>query len=119
MLGTGPTNIKVTVEASVPNPLNAIDMYSVVNSTSTSANIITRNGTSVPLATNLSASEYLTTSVAYTMPHTNTGGDYFELLFYAGDVTVNQRQQVEGYLAHKWGLVANLPATHPYKKLRT
>jgi len=25
------------------------------------------------------------------------------------------RQAVEGYLAHKWGLTANLPATHPFK----
>jgi hypothetical protein len=26
-----------------------------------------------------------------------------------------QRQQIEGYLAWKWGLVAKLPATHPFK----
>ena len=25
------------------------------------------------------------------------------------------RQKLEGYLAHKWGLTANLPAGHPYK----
>ena len=25
------------------------------------------------------------------------------------------RQKIEGYLAHKWGLTANLPAGHPYK----
>jgi hypothetical protein len=25
------------------------------------------------------------------------------------------RQKVEGYLAHKWGLTANLPSDHPYK----
>lgn len=25
------------------------------------------------------------------------------------------RQRIEGYLAHKWGLTANLPAAHPYK----
>ena len=30
----------------------------------------------------------------------------------ADDVT---RQKLEGYLAHKWGLTANLPADHPYK----
>ena len=26
-----------------------------------------------------------------------------------------ERQQVEGYLAHKWGLIATLPEEHPYK----
>ena len=30
----------------------------------------------------------------------------------ANDLT---RQKLEGYLAHKWGLTANLPADHPYK----
>jgi hypothetical protein len=30
-------------------------------------------------------------------------------------VSTNTRQQMEGYLAHKWGLTANLPADHPYK----
>jgi uncharacterized repeat protein (TIGR02543 family) len=33
--------------------------------------------------------------------------------------TVNQatREQIEGYLAHKWALTANLPALHPYKSI--
>ena len=25
------------------------------------------------------------------------------------------RQKLEGYLAHKWGLIANLPSGHPFK----
>ena len=29
--------------------------------------------------------------------------------------TQEQRQRIEGYLAHTWGLTANLPAGHPYK----
>ena len=29
--------------------------------------------------------------------------------------SVDTRQRIEGYLAHKWGLTANLPADHPYK----
>jgi hypothetical protein len=27
----------------------------------------------------------------------------------------SRRQPIEGYLAHKWGLTANLPAAHPFK----
>jgi hypothetical protein len=27
------------------------------------------------------------------------------------------RDVVEGYLAHKWGLTASLPANHPYKNI--
>jgi hypothetical protein len=30
-------------------------------------------------------------------------------------ITTNTRQRIEGYLAHKWGLTANLPNDHPYK----
>jgi hypothetical protein len=30
-------------------------------------------------------------------------------------VLSSTRQKVEGYLAHKWGLTANLPSEHPYK----
>ena len=31
------------------------------------------------------------------------------------DTTDETRQKIEGYLAHKWGLTANLPVDHPYK----
>jgi len=37
-----------------------------------------------------------------------------EVLHYNAVLTTNQRQQVEGYLAQKWGLSKNLPQTHPY-----
>jgi hypothetical protein len=30
-------------------------------------------------------------------------------------LSTDNRQRIEGYLAHKWGLTANLPAGHPYK----
>ena len=35
-----------------------------------------------------------------------------ELIIYARTLTANERQQVEGYLAKKWGIT--LPTTHPY-----
>ena len=41
--------------------------------------------------------------------------DVSEYLFVAGLISTNDRQRVEGYLAHKWGLTANLPSDHPYK----
>ena len=36
------------------------------------------------------------------------------IVLYEAISTVN-RQKTEGYLAHKWGLTANLPNDHPYK----
>jgi hypothetical protein len=41
-----------------------------------------------------------------------------EVLAYNRQLDLAERQQVEGYLANKWGLQANLPATHPFRTLR-
>jgi hypothetical protein len=38
-----------------------------------------------------------------------------EIIVLDGLFTGLLREQIEGYLAHKWGLTANLPAGHPYK----
>ena len=45
------------------------------------------------------------------------GGQYqiYELILYNAYLDTTQRQKVEGYLAWKWGLQANLQAGHPYK----
>jgi len=36
-----------------------------------------------------------------------------ELIVYNSSLSTSQRQQVEAYLAWKWGLVSSLPTTHP------
>jgi hypothetical protein len=41
--------------------------------------------------------------------------DVAETLYYNRGLTPFDRQKVEGYLAWKWGLTANLPTTHPFK----
>ena len=38
-----------------------------------------------------------------------------EVIVYSTTPSDQQRQQIEGYLAWKWGLQTNLPAGHPYK----
>jgi hypothetical protein len=38
-----------------------------------------------------------------------------EFLLVPRNLTLLQRQQLEGYLAWKWGLQGNLPSTHPFK----
>lgn len=42
-------------------------------------------------------------------------GNLAEMMVFSGFLNDSQRQQIEGYLAWKWGLVASLPSTHPYK----
>ena len=46
---------------------------------------------------------------------TSFNGYMCEAIVYNAVFTTPQQQQVEGYLAWKWGLQANLPANHPYK----
>lgn len=42
-------------------------------------------------------------------------GDIAEILVGGATLDTNQRQKIEGYLAHKYGLSGNLPTDHPYK----
>lgn len=42
-------------------------------------------------------------------------GDIAEAIVVENDITTATRQKLEGYLAHKWGLVSSLPSDHPYK----
>jgi hypothetical protein len=59
-------------------------------------------GTAIYIGTRADSATTLTASVA-------------EVIVYSTTPTAQQRQQIEGYLAWKWGLVASLPASHPYK----
>ena len=42
-------------------------------------------------------------------------GKISELIIISSVAALDLRQKLEGYLAHKWGLEANLPVGHPYK----
>jgi hypothetical protein len=43
-------------------------------------------------------------------------GTIYETVVFNNALSTAQRQQVEGYLAWKWGLQSNLPSTHAYAK---
>ena len=44
--------------------------------------------------------------------------EYAEILIINNALSLTDRQLLEGYLAHKWGLTAGLPSDHPYKTVR-
>ncbi len=48
-------------------------------------------------------------------PSYEFAGAFHEIIFLEGEIEYITRNRIEGYLAHKWGLTANLPANHPYK----
>ena len=49
----------------------------------------------------------------------NFGGGIGEFTYFNKTLTTSQIQQVQGYLAWKWGLNSSLPAGHPYKNIAT
>lgn len=42
-------------------------------------------------------------------------GTFAEVVAVSSAPSTDTRERIEGYLAHKWGLTAGLPAGHPYK----
>jgi hypothetical protein len=66
----------------------------------------------------------MTTTQILTLGANSNGQDRQFLTDDLGDVIVcdevlsqTDREKVEGYLAHKWGLTAKLPSAHPYKNV--
>lgn len=52
---------------------------------------------------------------SHTVPDGYGNVEIAELLAWRSLLSTLHRQQVEGYLAHKWGLASSLPSTHPYR----
>jgi hypothetical protein len=44
-------------------------------------------------------------------------GEVAEIIIYNSVLSDADRQKVEGYIAHKWAMTADLPADHPYKSV--
>lgn len=52
---------------------------------------------------------------SYSSAQYNYNGKFGEVIISVDSWDISTRQRIEGYLAHKWGLTADLPADHPYK----
>lgn len=74
-----------------------------------SSNIVT----TAPIASDSSSALYLGRDIAGAS--LDFTGDICEILIFNTQPDTDTRQKLEGYLAHKWGITANLPADHPYK----
>ena len=96
------------------------------NATNSTANPYTINGTTrsttiTPRGTPGILTDQNITSTLYinSINGTNSYDSVYtaEILYYNDTLTTSQRQQIEGYLAQKWGLIGLLPSSHPFKKL--
>ena len=64
--------------------------------------------------TNKGSSTSSLTPAAFDKVGNNFAGSIAEVIAYDDALSDGVRQKLEGYLAHKWGLVSNLPSTHAY-----
>lgn len=113
--GSGIEDITSTWQVGLnPHILQVYDAGNIINGSSVWA-----NGTQIT-AGSLGAERLLGITVGNWILHqiSNFNG----LRGYIGEITIvngtigtDQRQKMEGYLAHKWGLTADLPNAHPYK----
>ncbi len=88
-----------------PNATNTMAYYS--NATLVASGGV-QNGTTTVTNTLFLNGRNNTNTVSYP-------GYVAELIIFSNALNNFGRQQVEGYLAWKWGLVSLLPSTHPYK----
>jgi hypothetical protein len=136
---SSPGNIDYGAGGITNTKLSDTQMYSTVNGTNT---VFTSNTLSIPFiyslvidgtylnnfvngtqqtpANTAQSGTFNFTNYVVANRAGNTGnyplnGFVGEIIVYLNGLATLQRQQVEGYLAWKWGLQANLPANHPYK----
>ena len=81
---------------------NSVSLHGALTLVGPVAGITYTAGTTTEIGGALGA-QYLTT------------GYINEVIAYSSVLGTSQRQQIEGYLAWKWGIQASLPAGHPYK----
>ena len=95
--------------------LNNIILIETTNSGTSLSHFI--NGIIQGLPTSVTAysgSGTTTTIGARSSRSSGLNGSIHEIVIFNSALSTTQRQQIEGYLAWKWGLQASLPSNHPY-----
>jgi hypothetical protein len=93
-------------------------LFGMRHTTSTSSNYTSINGTQLTPPTNQALSSGYRTGTdecvigIFTYARQILMGDF---LLYDGAIQTSEIQQIEGYLAWKWGLRTSLPTTHPFR----
>jgi hypothetical protein len=85
--------------------------------------VIGRDGSIASYTPSGAVTQYSSTDDGFSVGSLRGGlvGSYYsnisvaEIVVLYSAPSTNIRQRIEGYLAHKWGLTANLPSDHPYK----
>lgn len=99
-------------KATPNNTISANQPFIIVNQINSTNSLVRINGTQ-QLSGNIGTNPFQILSLGHNENEVFDLDGYFaEIIGFADN---SQQTIVEGYLAWKWGLVANLPAGHPYK----
>jgi hypothetical protein len=116
--GTSPTDVRLVLGSGTENATgsNITGGNTLLNFTTAgpaaSASIYINGNTALTFTSGNLA--LMTSSQPYQMVASRWIGNICEVLAYSNALSTGDRQTVEGYLAWKWGIQSNLPATHPY-----
>jgi len=105
------------INYSTTSPYPIFNTTSIICGTTLSTNPgIFVNGLAQTLASGNTPLAYTTGATTQQQIGNNATATFVlgEAMIFDGAITDIQRQQVEGYLAQKWGLQSLLPVTHPY-----
>lgn len=105
--------------ASIPVSQNELLLFEVIQGASSYTPY--KNGLAyTPITYSITARTGLPASIGNSFNGNGEGfqGQIAEVVFFSRTVTELERQQVEGYLAWKWGLQASLPVGHPFRSIR-
>ena len=103
-----PTNNQLYIYSYVKNGANGSLLVNGGVFSNTSSTLTTTNFGSTSYTLNVGT--YVNDPVNFNMK-----GNTCEIIFFSSALSISQQQQIEGYLAWKWGLQGSLPATHPFK----
>jgi hypothetical protein len=122
VIGVNPTNI---FDAWYANDANGTSTYNLANSTFIGETVYTQSVNRQLFVTGNLTQTFASSGHALVSTDNIIGGyralglystfNLKEVIVYNVALTIPQRQQVEGYLAWKWGLQASLPGDHLYK----
>ena len=96
-------------------------LYTYTSTSNTPSNLINMFVNGAQLVTNASLGPFsnaLTSQIGRWPGGNYWQGSLYEIVAFSNAVTAGQRQQMEGYLAWKWGTQSKLPAAHAYSKVR-
>ena len=115
--GSAPSGVNWTTIAS-PITLGIKYIYSIIYTGYTGTNNLWINGTNrISVATGGPLYRAFFQLGARSIAGDYMAGNINEVLYYDNiNIGLLQQQQIEGYLAWKWGLQGNLPSTHTYAK---